>query len=253
MRAQEEERAEKGFLSFIAFLLGLFVAWTLRWGTGDLVWSLWLSSLFIGYATILSTLGAGLYFAYRLMGHKKFLKEQTGVFILIVSGVAIFLFAFFSLHFCGFHAGHAAILSGFFPLEGVSAGVFGDAFTNPPKLLYLAWQNLVPRYGLFLLSSVVAERANILRPISKVRTLITEGEAAEAAGVEPAKVKGGQFPDPFVAPYKNVIKTHCLLFFFAVAHFIRLDSFIIFTVAYSVYFYPKLFLTVVCPNCRIRA
>src|SRR5437868_15249831 len=35
-----------------AFALGLAVAWWAGWNTGDLVWSLWLSSFVVGYATI---------------------------------------------------------------------------------------------------------------------------------------------------------------------------------------------------------
>ena len=34
----------------LAFMLGLGVARWLRWPTTDLVWSLWLSSLVLGYA-----------------------------------------------------------------------------------------------------------------------------------------------------------------------------------------------------------
>ena len=36
----------------LAFALGLGLAWSTGWKTADLVWSLWLSSLTIGYATI---------------------------------------------------------------------------------------------------------------------------------------------------------------------------------------------------------
>ena len=36
----------------LAFVTGLAVAWLLEWRTGDLVWSMWLSSLVVGYAMI---------------------------------------------------------------------------------------------------------------------------------------------------------------------------------------------------------
>jgi len=44
----------------LAFAIGLGLAWFLRWETTDLVWSLWLSSLVVGYATIVWTITSGL-------------------------------------------------------------------------------------------------------------------------------------------------------------------------------------------------
>ena len=37
----------------LAFVAGLAIAGISDWNTGDLVWSLWLSSLVVGYATII--------------------------------------------------------------------------------------------------------------------------------------------------------------------------------------------------------
>jgi hypothetical protein len=39
-------------------------------------------------------------------------------------------------------------------------------------------------------------------------------------------------------PYKNVIRMHLLIFFFAFCHFLKVDSFPIYTVVYFVYFFP---------------
>jgi hypothetical protein len=39
------------------FAIGLWLAWALDWQTRDLVWGLWLSSLVIGYASIVYGLG----------------------------------------------------------------------------------------------------------------------------------------------------------------------------------------------------
>jgi len=41
-----------------------------------------------------------------------------------------------------------------------------------------------------------------------------------------------------MAPYKNVIRLHLLIFFFAGAHFLKLDSFLVYAVVYAVYFFP---------------
>src|SRR4029078_12851253 len=41
----------------LAFALGLAVARWAGWNTGDLIWSLWLSSLVVGYSTIVWIIG----------------------------------------------------------------------------------------------------------------------------------------------------------------------------------------------------
>jgi hypothetical protein len=41
-----------------------------------------------------------------------------------------------------------------------------------------------------------------------------------------------------MAPYKNVIRMHLLIFFFAFAHFMRLENFAVYAVVYAVYFFP---------------
>jgi hypothetical protein len=42
----------------------------------------------------------------------------------------------------------------------------------------------------------------------------------------------------FFAPYRNVVRMHLLTFFFAFAHFARVDTFAVFTVVYAAYFFP---------------
>ncbi len=41
-----------------------------------------------------------------------------------------------------------------------------------------------------------------------------------------------------MAPYKNVIRLHLLIFFFAFASFAKLESFWVYAVVYAVYFFP---------------
>jgi hypothetical protein len=41
-----------------------------------------------------------------------------------------------------------------------------------------------------------------------------------------------------VQPYKNVVRMHLLIFFFAFAHFARLENFFVYAVVYAVYFFP---------------
>ena len=41
-----------------------------------------------------------------------------------------------------------------------------------------------------------------------------------------------------MAPYRNVVRLHLLIFFFAGAYAAKLNSFIIYAVVYAVYFFP---------------
>ena len=41
-----------------------------------------------------------------------------------------------------------------------------------------------------------------------------------------------------MAPYRNVVRLHLLIFFFAAAHFAKLDNFLVYAVVYAVYFFP---------------
>ncbi len=44
--------------------------------------------------------------------------------------------------------------------------------------------------------------------------------------------------DGMMAPYRNVVRMHLLIFFFAFAHAVGLESFAVYTVVYAVYFFP---------------
>jgi len=41
-----------------------------------------------------------------------------------------------------------------------------------------------------------------------------------------------------MAPYKNVMRMHFLIFFFAFTHFVHLENFAVYAVVYFVYFFP---------------
>ena len=60
----------------LAFALGLGLAYVFRWQTADLVWSLWLGSLVIGYLTILATLGSAGLVWLRLLRHPEAAPED---------------------------------------------------------------------------------------------------------------------------------------------------------------------------------
>jgi hypothetical protein len=206
----------------LAFVLGLAVARWAGWHTGDLVWSLWLSSLVVGYATILWMIcqpAAALVLASwrerALMGS----SPRTLITLwLIVAGGVMFFLGFFTVHFAGFHYIHSQILISFFPING-ERGMDASMST---------YGEIVRRYWVFLPSAFLAHRAAFLRkPLSLSRDM-------SVASLGGSKKLGGLFSEP----YRNVLRMHLLLFFFFFAHFAGLENFAVYAVVYAAYFFP---------------
>jgi len=210
-----------------AFLVGLALAWFLEWETTDLVWSLWLSSLVIGYLTILIRIGFGAKIGSQVIFDDGFTGPRWVVGLIGVGGV-LFLLGFFSLHFCGFHAGHSVFLNLFFPLPGLPETGFGEAFMNPFLLWKGVFQHLMNPYGWFLIPALVAERKGILGPFRNT----TDPDFFATAARKDA------IGDMITGPYRNVIRMHLLIFFFGGCHFLQIDSFAIYVVVSAVYFFP---------------
>jgi hypothetical protein len=221
----------------LAFGAGLALAWWARWTATDLVWSLWLSSLVVGYATIVwTTVRPELEIVRGVLRDRALLAQlsQTnlwataGVGLLLAVG-GLFVLAFFTVHFGMFHFVHSQFLGLFFPIDvgaGGRRGMVGVA----------TYLEVARRYWWFLPSAFLAERAAFLRepapPPEQDRSVTVAAILARKAAN--AKKPGGAM----MAPYRNVVRMHLLIFFFAFAHFARVDNFAVYAVVYAVYFFP---------------
>lgn len=231
----------------LAFSIGLALAYFLNWETTDLVWSLWLCSLVLGYTTLLATIAGGGYILANAVNYLDSVRKyRRPVFIAGFCG-GLFFLGFFSLHFCGFHAGHSVFLNQFFPLEDMPKDGFGAAFMNPPLLWLLVFTHLVKPYGIFIIPALIAERKHVLKPLFKaieLARLMRNGTPASSQinfAAVASNIKQQKFVHSMMGrPYINVVRMHLLIFFFAFSHFLKIDSFIIYTVVYSVYFFPWL-------------
>lgn len=230
------------FPDILAFAIGLAAAYYLKWEATDLVWSLWLGSLVLGYLTLMSALAGGAYIGTHVIAHKDFKKgrRMPAIFMGIATGA--FLLGFFSLHFGAFHAGHSVFLQQFFPVEGMPDDGFGDAFMNPPLLWMLVFKHLMAPYGLFLIPAIIAERQYVFMPLIKavkaVRTNTVPEFRSNGKTDEQEGKKNHPVGDAMSRPYINVVRMHLLIFFFAFTHFLKLDSFLIYVVVSLVYFFP---------------
>lgn len=218
-----------GWLDAAGFAAGLLLAWRQGWKTTDLVWSLWLSSLVVGYALIVwRIVGPACVELPQLWRDRALLKQSsalTAVGMLLLVFAGLFMLGFFTVHFGGFHFGHSIFLAGFFPLvpdDGV-----------PPWATYeLVWS----RYWIWLPVAFLAERAAFRRPVSGVPRAADTAVTPEA--IRKRKAATAVTGDAMMAPYKNVVRMHLLIFFFAGAHYAGLENFWVYSVVYALYFCP---------------
>jgi hypothetical protein len=209
----------------LAFALGLGLAWWEGWHTTDLVWSLWLSSFCVGYAIIVVTIFRPVF--QMIAASNQALTASTqrpaaGAVIVdtLVAGGGLFMLAFFTVHFGLFHYVHSMLLNAFFPIgkmRGFSAlAIYAEVFR---------------RYWPFVIITAVAERA-VFRapPPAPPDTAVTP----EAIARRKAQLGGSGM----MVAYKGVLRMHLLIFFFAFAHFVHLENFVVYAVVYFVYFFP---------------
>ena len=215
----------------LAFAGGLALAWFNHWQTRDLVWSLWLSSLAVGYAMIVwSIFGPAILIGRGAWRERKRLHEEPkggmvlGGSVLLIGG--LFMLAFFTVHFGMFHFVHSVFLNLFFPmLPGKNLG--------PSAALYA---QVVREYWPFVLVAAVAERQAFRLPAPAAAA--PPDTSVKAADVNRRLAQGREGFGGMMAPYKNVIRLHLLIFFFAFAHFAQLENFAVYAVVYAVYFFP---------------
>lgn len=206
------------------------MAWYFQWETRDLVWSLWLSSLVIGYAMIVwAIFRPAINVTREASGNGAPAVGAAAMGGLFFVG-GLFMLAFFTVHFGMFHLVHSVFLNSFFPVEP------GLKISMPSAQLY---GEVFQRYWWFLPAAAMAERAAFqLGPVVPAGPPDTSVTAEAIAARKAGKARTGLGSDGMMAPYRNVIRMHLLIFFFAFVHFAKIDNFIVYAVVYAVYFFP---------------
>jgi hypothetical protein len=214
----------------LAFSVGLAVAWWAGWDAGDLVWSLWLSSLVVGYTLIVWTIAQPAFELGRTAWRGAAADGNTAslwpLWAILVGG-ALFFLGFFTFHFGMFHYGHSQLLISFFPIDT------GRAQGHTTWADMSTYVEVMRRYWTFLPAAFLAERAAFMR-----KPLSLGGDSSLVGLVGSVAGKRAKARDLMWEPYRNVARMHMLIFFFFFAHFAKLENFAVYAVVYAVYFFP---------------
>lgn len=200
----------------VAFTIGLGLAWRLNWQTTDLVWGLWLSSLVIGYLSIVMGILGSV--------NRVVIDNHPMGWVVGLSG-GLFVLAFFTVHFGGFHFVHSVFLAQFFPIGGTAESGFGPGLDGYLRVLALYWP--------WLIAAGLTERAMLAEA--------WRGKMPTQPGSDKPHPAAKLNFDPSRA-YVNVIRMHVLLFFFAGMWFAKIEHFAVYAVVYAVYFFPWSFM-----------
>lgn len=197
-------------ISLISFVFIVIIALFNRWDASDMVWSLWITSLTLGYGYILSGI------ASNVISHRaglqdsvlsKILPQSTSsilsIFFVIIG--ALFQLLFFTFHFGLFHFVHSIFLNDFFPIINRSFEQPGDVL----RFISISAQNYWPVI-LFTLFST-------LRKFQRIFLL--------------------EEKDFIKRPYINVIKIHLSIFLFAGINAIGFQEWIL-LIIFIFYFFP---------------
>jgi len=190
-------------LDLIAFLGTAAAAVVLRWEVRELVWGLWLSSLVIGYATIVLSIGRQYWFTKEPAVKGEFHGAARVVVRLLTIFLGLFALAFFTVHFGGFHLGHGAFLNQFFPVTPADGSDVFAYLGALPTIVALGWP--------MVFGSAISSRNDLMN-------------ADSDAGM--------------MRPYLNVVRMHLLIFVFAGAAAANLDQRWLYLIVLLFYFFP---------------
>jgi hypothetical protein len=222
----------------LAFAVGLAVVWVRGWSTTDLIWSLWLSSLVVGYALIV---WAVLQPALELLGlawrHRAKVeaspawrdpRQRAMFFTIALVGAALYV-AFFTLHFGGFHFIQSQFLLDTYPLG------FPYHEMNRATLA-----EVVRRYWVALPSAFLARRYAFTRRMFGGSRRIDDPGPLPARERAESRSRWDEMANSRVTgPYLQVMRMHIVIIAFGAVHAARRESFAMFAVIYALYFFPQ--------------
>lgn len=234
----------------LLFCAALGFAFYLHWDTTDLLWSFWTSSFVVGYMTILLTSMKLPIEAIKAFRNPNLQAQQAMnsvkappivqlLVIVLLSSLPglLFIIPFFTIHFGGFHSVHAMFLNDFAPIEGIiiegipvlSNIPFFHKFPDVPRLLSMYWP--------IVLATAINEFYNVKKQPENTRRKVPKKRKKKSKYDQKHSFQG------MMAPYKNVIKIHLLIFALAGLKAANIKGFTLYAVVFTFFFFPfgKLF------------
>lgn len=197
-------------ISLISFLIILLLSKIQSWRVNELVWSLWISSLSLGYTFLISAIVSSTIHTVLNSDESEnpdsneFKSRNALRWVFTIFG-GIFMVLFFTVHFGMFHFIHGIFLNMYFPLIKVSPG----DLPNFVKLIKISLNTFWP----VILLSLVLQIKNFQQII-----------------LFPGK-------DLLTKPYKNVVKMHLTILLFAFLSMAKINE-IFFPYLLILYFFP---------------
>jgi len=197
-------------ISLISFVFIFLIALVNKWGVADMVWSLWITSLTLGYGYLLAGITSNAIsggFSIR----DSIVSKIFGLAIPEVINIVLLLFGilfqilFFSLHFGLFHFVHSIFLNDFFP-------IIDRSFEQPIDFIRFITIS-ISLYWPVILFTLFAT----LRRFQRIFLLAEK--------------------DFIKRPYINVIKIHISIFLFAGISAIGFPDWILLLI-FVIYFFP---------------
>jgi hypothetical protein len=198
------ERGSDTALEIAVFVGTLALAYFSGWRAKDLIWSLWLSSLAIGFLSVLVSGGR------RIIRPDATMVERAFSVIGALGAIMVF-----SVHFGMFHYVYASILDLLMPLMDHPGRVYIGKLTWKGGTSFSFWETLgiaIVQYWPVVLLNVMRDRQSVLS--SSVMT-----------GKE-------------TAPYLVILKLHFLVMGLGACYGLGLDSFPVYAAVYTLLFSP---------------
>jgi hypothetical protein len=197
-------------ISLFSFVVIFILARVENWTAGNMVWSLWITSLITGYCYLLAgivsnTFGSAILSEDSLINRLFLGSIHSGIkYGLLIIGI-LFQLVFFTVHFGLFHFVYSIFLSEFFPIMGSSSEKFSD-------FLFFISASLKAYWPVILFT--------LFASIRKFQRILSQNEV-----------------DFTKRAYVNVIKIHLSIFLFAGLSATGINEWM-FLLIFVIYFFP---------------
>lgn len=197
-------------ISLFSFIVIFILARVENWTAGNMVWSLWITSLITGYCYLLAgivsnTFGSAILSEDSLVNRLFQGSIHSGIkYGLLIIGI-LFQLVFFTVHFGLFHFVYSIFLSEFFP-------IMDRSFEKFPDFLFFVSTSLKAYWPVILFT--------LFSSIRKFQRILSQNEV-----------------DFTKRAYVNVIKIHLSIFLFAGLSASGINEWV-FLLIFVIYFFP---------------